>query len=67
MLVSSVGAALVTGRRDMFLGVINIETIMDAITAVRADAASAASADTPVGTNTEAISIIDIDPNGVAA
>ena len=67
MLVSSVGAALVTGRRDAFLGVINIETIMDAITAVRADAAAATSADAPVGTNTEAISIIDADPDGVAA
>ncbi len=67
MLVSSVGAALVTGRRDAFLGVINIETIMDAITAVRADAAAAASSDSPIGTNTEAISIIDIDPDDVAA
>jgi osmoprotectant transport system ATP-binding protein len=65
MLVSSVGAALVTGRRDAFLGVINIETIMDAITAVRADAASATPEDAPVGTNTEAITIID--PDGVAA
>lgn len=59
MLVSSAGAALVTGKRDAFLGVINIETIMDAITAVRAEAAGAAAASTPVGMNTEAISIID--------
>jgi osmoprotectant transport system ATP-binding protein len=65
MLVSSVGAALVTGRRDAFLGVINIETIMDAITAVRADATSASAEDAPVGTNTEAITIID--PDGVSA
>jgi len=59
MLVSSAGAALVTGKREAFLGVINIETIMDAITAVRAEAAGAAAANTPVGTNTESISIID--------
>lgn len=32
MLVSSAGAALVTGRRDRFLGVIDVETVMDAIT-----------------------------------
>ncbi|MCY7325463.1 MAG: ATP-binding cassette domain-containing protein, partial [Microbacteriaceae bacterium] len=59
MLVSSAGAALVTGKRGVFLGVINIETIMDAITAVRAEAAAAAAPNTPVGTNTESISIID--------
>ena len=59
MLVSSAGAALVTGRRDAFLGVINIETIMDAITQARADAADAAGA--PVGTNTEVVEIHPTD------
>jgi osmoprotectant transport system ATP-binding protein len=63
MLVSSVGAALVTGRRDTFLGVIDIETIMNAITAVRATAAAALSDDSPVGTNTDAAGGT---PDGVA-
>ncbi|RII88866.1 ATP-binding cassette domain-containing protein, partial [Clavibacter michiganensis] len=39
MLVSSAGAALVTGRGGAFLGVIDVETVMDAITSVRAQAA----------------------------
>ncbi|MFP7833951.1 ABC transporter ATP-binding protein [Marisediminicola sp. LYQ134] len=50
MLVSSAGAALVTGKRDAFIGVINVETVMTAITAAREAASTAASA--PVGTNT---------------
>jgi osmoprotectant transport system ATP-binding protein len=51
MLVSSAGAALVTGRRDAFRGVITVETVMDAITRTRA-AAAEDQAYTPVGTNT---------------
>ena len=51
MLVSSAGAALVTGRRDKFLGVIDVEHVMEAISALRADAANTAGADIPVGTN----------------
>lgn len=51
MLVSSAGAALVTGRRDAFQGVITVETVMDAITRTRA-AAAEEQAYTPVGTNT---------------
>jgi osmoprotectant transport system ATP-binding protein len=54
MLVSSAGAALVTGRRDKFLGVIDIETVMEAIARVRAAEAGAA----PVGTNTGTIATI---------
>lgn len=65
MLVSSAGAALVTGRRDKFLGVINIETIMDAIKAVRADAAAAKTGDSPVGTNTETIPVSNVSPGDV--
>jgi osmoprotectant transport system ATP-binding protein len=51
MLVSSAGAALVTGRREVFKGVITVETVMDAITRSRAAAAEEA-AQAPIGTNT---------------
>ncbi|GAB2989719.1 ATP-binding cassette domain-containing protein [Actinotalea caeni] len=50
MLVSNAGAALVTGRRGAFAGVITIEEVMDAIRAVRASASDDL-ADAPVGTN----------------
>jgi osmoprotectant transport system ATP-binding protein len=51
MLVSSAGAALVTGRRDMFKGVINVQTVMDAIT--RSQTAAVLESDqAPVGLNT---------------
>jgi ABC-type proline/glycine betaine transport system ATPase subunit len=50
MLVSNAGAALVTGRRDVFLGVIDINTVMDAIAKAN-DAAAEESAGTPVGHN----------------
>jgi osmoprotectant transport system ATP-binding protein len=56
MLVSSAGAALVTGKRDRFLGVIDVETVMDAITTARASAA--ASADAPTGTNSGEIPLV---------
>ncbi|WGW13402.1 ATP-binding cassette domain-containing protein [Saxibacter everestensis] len=51
MLVSSMGAAIVTGRRDRLLGLIDVETVMGAITAARAQAAAAGDDDSPVGTN----------------
>ncbi|GAA4850686.1 betaine/proline/choline family ABC transporter ATP-binding protein [Luteimicrobium xylanilyticum] len=50
MLVSSAGAALVTGRHDAFVGVITVEVIMDAIAAAR-EASGADDEDTPIGTN----------------
>jgi ABC-type proline/glycine betaine transport system ATPase subunit len=51
MLVSSAGAALVTGRRDMFKGVIDVKTVMDAIT--RSQTAAVLESDqAPVGLNT---------------
>ena len=56
MLVSSAGAALVTGKRDRFLGVIDVETVMDAITSARASAAASAAA--PTGTNSGEIPVI---------
>ena len=57
MLVSSAGAALVTGRRDVFVGVITVEVVMEAITSARAAAAAASADDSPVGTNTDSIAI----------
>lgn len=54
MLVSSAGAAIVTGRRGAFLGVIDVETVMEAITQARADATKEHD-DTPVGTNTDSL------------
>jgi len=50
MLVSNAGAALVTGRRDAFVGVITVEVVMEAITKARR--AAATGGDAPVGTNT---------------
>jgi osmoprotectant transport system ATP-binding protein len=50
MLVSSAGAALVTGRRGTFVGVITVEVVMDAIRAVR-EAAGDDVEGAPVGTN----------------
>nr|WP_228494544.1 ABC transporter ATP-binding protein [Clavibacter sp. VKM Ac-2873] len=60
MLVSSAGAALVTGRAGAFLGVIDVETVMDAITSVRAQAAGGV-AGAPVGTNTGTIGTVGAD------
>ncbi|WAP52262.1 ABC transporter ATP-binding protein [Arthrobacter sp. ATA002] len=50
MLVSSAGAALVTGPRDVFLGLITVETVMQAITDAHEAALEGASA-APVGIN----------------
>ncbi|OUE18557.1 Carnitine transport ATP-binding protein OpuCA [Clavibacter michiganensis] len=60
MLVSSAGAALVTGRGGAFLGVIDVETVMDAITSVRAQVASGVEG-APVGTNTGTIGTVGAD------
>jgi len=59
MLVSSAGAALVTGRRDMFKGVIDVKTIMDAITKSQA-AATESSTSAPVGLNTGVFTAPDL-------
>ena len=66
MLVSSAGAALVTGRRDTFLGVITVEVVMDAITRSRKAAALAAEY-TPVGTNTGTVPAVVADAGPDAA
>ncbi|KQO64576.1 ABC transporter ATP-binding protein [Curtobacterium sp. Leaf261] len=63
MLVSSAGAALVTGRRDVFMGVITVEVVMEAITHSRAEAAKEA-AYTPVGINTGVIDTITVPEEG---
>ena len=56
MLVSSAGAALVTGRRKAFVGVITVEVVMEAITSSR-KASSLANDESPVGTNTDSIGV----------
>jgi len=56
MLVSSAGEALVTGRREVFEGVIDVTTIMEAITAAH-ESAAAESTDAPIGINTTSIPI----------
>jgi osmoprotectant transport system ATP-binding protein len=58
MLVSSAGAALVTGRGGVFRGVITVETVMDAITALRTEALE--STDAPVGVNTGTIGTVPV-------
>ncbi|WP_370646136.1 ABC transporter ATP-binding protein [Brachybacterium sp. ACRRE] len=64
MLVSSAGATLVTGRGGVFEGVVDVETIMDAITMARQSAAERSS-EAPVGTNTGAVDVV-IDDEGAA-
>jgi osmoprotectant transport system ATP-binding protein len=56
MLVSSAGAAIVTGRRDVFQGVIDVTTIMEAITAAH-ESAAGESSDAPIGINTSSVPI----------
>lgn len=56
MLVSSAGEALVTGRREVFQGVIDVTTIMEAITAAH-ESAAAESVGAPIGINTSAIPV----------
>ena len=54
MLVSSMGAALVTGPRDRFLGLVTVQTVMEAITAAQ-EAALQGSSTAPVGINSGVI------------
>ena len=56
MLVSSAGAALVSGRRDRFEGVIDVDTVMDAIRALRES--SGYDGDRPIGLNTGSMGTI---------
>ncbi|HEY0246840.1 MAG TPA: ABC transporter ATP-binding protein [Gryllotalpicola sp.] len=61
MLVSSAGAAIVTGRRGEFAGIITVEVIMDAITRAR-DAAAEEAQGAPIGLNTAAIGVVAGEP-----
>ncbi|MGO2756553.1 MAG: ABC transporter ATP-binding protein [Brachybacterium alimentarium] len=60
MLVSSAGATLVTGRGGALEGVVDVETVMDAIRAARESAAERSS-DAPVGTNTGTLDTVPAD------
>ncbi|MFJ6415745.1 ABC transporter ATP-binding protein [Paeniglutamicibacter sp. NPDC091659] len=60
MLVASSETAVVTGRRDAYLGVINVQTIMEAISAAHASAADA-EGDAPVGLNSGAIPAVALE------
>ncbi|PPB49002.1 ABC transporter [Arthrobacter pityocampae] len=58
MLVSSVGAALVTGGRDSFRGVIDVETVMEAMSQAHARARTSHAEGRPVGINTGALTAL---------
>ncbi|MHA7240024.1 ATP-binding cassette domain-containing protein [Arthrobacter sp. TMS1-12-1] len=58
MLVSSVGAALVTGGRDSFSGVVDVETIMVAMSQAHARARTSHAEGRPVGINTGALTAL---------
>jgi ABC-type proline/glycine betaine transport system ATPase subunit len=55
MLVASSGEAIVTGRRDVFEGVIDVKTVMEAITLAH-EAGARESSEAPIGINTGLIS-----------
>ena len=64
MLVSSSETAVVTGRRDVFRGLINVQTIMEAIS--QANSAATADSDAPVGLTSGAIPALAVE-NAMAA
>ena len=59
MLVSSSETAVVTGRRDVFRGLINVQTIMEAI--AQANSSASADSEAPVGLNSGAIPAISVE------
>ena len=59
MLVASAESAVVTGRRDVFKGVITVQTVMEAIAA--ANAAMDGTHEAPVGLNSGIINVADLD------
>ncbi len=61
MLVSSTGAALVVGSRDVFEGVIYVETVMAAITEARR---AVAAEDAPLGHNTGEMPAVSTSSGG---
>nr|WP_258133503.1 MULTISPECIES: ABC transporter ATP-binding protein [unclassified Arthrobacter] len=58
MLVASTESALVTGRRDVLRGIITVQTVMEAISASNANLDD--DHDAPVGLNSGAINVADI-------
>ncbi|WP_431712200.1 ABC transporter ATP-binding protein [Glutamicibacter uratoxydans] len=62
MLVASTESAIVTGRRDIFEGVITVQTVMEAIAA--ANAAAGGDGEAPVGLNSGAINQVAIEDGG---
>ncbi len=66
MLVSSTGAALVTGPRDRFLGLVTVQTVMEAITSAQ-EAALQGSSTAPVGINSGVIQRSDAVGTGSTA
>lgn len=64
MLVSSSESALVTGRRDVLTGIITVQTVMEAIAA--ANNSADAEHEAPVGLNSGAINVVDIDSSAAA-
>ncbi|TAP28301.1 ATP-binding cassette domain-containing protein [Arthrobacter sp. S41] len=63
MLVASSESALVTGRRDVLLGVISVQTVMEAIAAANGSQDGAHNA--PVGLNSGAINVVDIESEAI--
>jgi len=59
MLVASAESAIVTGPRDVFKGLITVQTVMEAIAA--ANASMDEDHEAPVGLNSGAINVVDID------
>nr|WP_306349477.1 betaine/proline/choline family ABC transporter ATP-binding protein [Glutamicibacter sp. MNS18] len=62
MLVASTETAIVTGRRDVYEGVITVQTVMEAIAA--AHSAAGGDGEAPVGLNSGAINQVAIDDGG---
>lgn len=62
MLVASTESAIVTGLRDVYEGVITVQTVMEAIAA--ANLAAGGDGEAPVGLNSGAISQVVIDEGG---
>lgn len=65
MLVGSASAALVTGRRDAFLGLVTVDTVMDSIRA--AQEAAQGDSESPVGLNSGAIPMAALESAIAAA
>lgn len=59
MLVASAESAIVTGPRDVFKGLITVQTVMEAIAA--ANASMDQDHEAPVGLNSGAINVVDIE------